>query len=90
MSVYTVELTHKADKQYFKLEPKMKMRVKEAIDALQENPAPVNRFDVTKLIGSQSDYRIRIGDYRIQYTVNWKDKFVSVYDIDKKKDRSYK
>ncbi len=90
MSVYTVELTRVADKQYTKLEPKMKERIKEAIDALRENPAPVNQFDVTKITGSQSDYRIRIGDYRIQYTVNWKEKYVKVYDIDRKKDRSYK
>ncbi len=90
MSAYTVELTRKADKQFTKLETQMKERVKEAIDALYENPAPVNQFDVTKITGSQSDYRIRIGDYRIQYTVNWKDKFVQVYDIDRKKDRSYK
>lgn len=90
MSAYTVELTRKADKQFSKLQAKMKIRIKEAIDTLKENPAPVNNFDVTKLTGSQADYRIRIGDYRIQYTVNWKEKFVSVYDIDRKKDRSYK
>ena len=90
MSAYTVELTRKADKQFTKLETKMKEWVKEAIDALFENPAPVNQFDVTKITGSQSDYRIRVGDYRIQYTVNWKEKQVQVYDIDRKKDRSYK
>ena len=90
MSTYTVELTHKADKQFTKLEPEMKTRIQEAIDALHENPAPINQFDVTKITGSLSDYRIRIGDYRIQYTVNWKEKHVSVYDVDRKKDRSYK
>lgn len=68
----------------------MKERLRQALDTLGENPVPVKQLDVTKLSGSESNYRIRIGSYRILYSVQWTEKKLWVFDIDKRKDRTYK
>lgn len=60
-----------------------------AVDDLIENPVPNQKYDVTKLTGSESNYRIRIGRYRILYCVKWNEKEIKVFDIDQKKDHTY-
>ena len=89
MSEYAISLTHRAEKGIISLDKDTQERIREAIDTLKTNPVPKLEYDVTKLSGRDSDYRIRIGWYRIQYTVNWSEKYIEVFDIDRKKDRSY-
>ena len=90
MPGFVVELTHRAQKDFRDLDNKIREKVTHAIDELEHNPAPIDKFDVTKLSGTASDYRIRIQHIRIQYTVDWKEKKVIVYSIQRKKDRTYK
>ena len=67
--MYKVLLFHKAQKTYQKLPQDLKVRVNQAIDLLQENP--FSGSNIKPLIGSlQGNYRLRIGDYRIVYTVD--------------------
>ena len=89
MPIFKVFLSNNAEKGLRNAEPKIKARLKEAIDFLEINPVPVQEFDVTKISGSESNYRIRISSYRILYTVKWNEKEVEVFDIDKRKGRSY-
>ena len=49
-----------------KLKTEVQLRLQGAIDGLEENPRP---DCVKKLKGRENEYRIRIGDYRIIYTV---------------------
>ncbi len=90
MDTFYVELNRRAEKEYSKLEPKLKEKVKEAIEILSKNPVPVHDFDVEKLSGSDSEYRIRIQTHRIKYLVEWMNKKVTMYGIERKKDRTYK
>ena len=52
------------------------------IDSLAQNPFPP---DCKKLAGEES-YRIRVGDYRIVYTVDTKEKIVVVERVKHRKD----
>ncbi|MFQ5432794.1 MAG: type II toxin-antitoxin system RelE/ParE family toxin [Nitrospinota bacterium] len=65
------DLRKKVDRQYI---PK----ILTALDALTENPFAAK---CRKLKGSESSYRIRIGDYRVVYQVNTKDKTVVIIHI---------
>ncbi len=44
----------------------MLARVMAAIDALSDEPRPSG---VKKLVGSELTYRIRVGDYRVVYSI---------------------
>lgn len=90
METFYVELTHRAEKEYSKLELKIKERVREAINALALNHAPTQEFDVVKLSGTDADYRIQIQTHRIKYTVYHNVKKITIFRIERKKDRTYK
>lgn len=57
-------------------------RVLLTFEALTQNPVPVPAYDVNKLQGMKDTYRIRIGDIRIEYEVNWESKRVGVLAIE--------
>ena len=64
--MYEIEFTKRARQQFVKLIPELQLRLQGAIDELSENPRPDG---VKKLKGRDNEYRIRIGDYRVIYTV---------------------
>ncbi|MDO8142496.1 MAG: type II toxin-antitoxin system RelE/ParE family toxin [Candidatus Brocadiales bacterium] len=66
----------KIDRQYI---PK----ILNAIESLIENPFPVQS---KKLRDAESSYRLRIGDYRVIYQVDFQKKFVIIYHIRHRKD----
>ncbi|MEK6970861.1 MAG: type II toxin-antitoxin system RelE/ParE family toxin [archaeon] len=90
MESFYVEFSHRAEKEYSKLDAKLKEKVTEAISALRQYPAPAKEFDVEKLSGSDTEYRIRIQTHRIKYLVDWPNKKVTIFGIERKKDRTYK
>ena len=64
---YTVEVSRPAEKFLRALtDKKLYQRLREALDALEENPRPVN---CVKLQGEEELYRVRVGDYRIVYQI---------------------
>ena len=42
----------------------------------------MHEYDITKLGGMEDTYRIRIGDIRISYRVDWVSKRIEVLGID--------
>jgi mRNA interferase RelE/StbE len=56
----------------------MFQKIIDEISQLQFNPTPPG---CKKLQGGLEGFRIREGDYRILYTVNWKQRMVTVYQI---------
>ena len=76
--VYTVIIENKAQKEFLKLSPPHDSSVKKGIDGLEKNPRPQG---VKKLAGTKDGYRVRIGDYRILYTIDDKKKIVTIYRI---------
>jgi mRNA interferase RelE/StbE len=56
-----------AEKQLGKLSRDAQMRIVQAIAGLANDPRP---YGCRKLAGREAEHRIRIGDYRVVYTIN--------------------
>lgn len=63
---YTIEFTHRAEKDFRALPPEIRRRLAPKIDALKLNPRPRG---VKSLEGTEGILRIRVGDYRILYRI---------------------
>jgi len=63
---YEIFILPKAEKQLFKLPTKQLLAIDNAIMELANNPRPNG---CKKLAGSDSHYRIRVGNYRVIYSV---------------------
>jgi mRNA-degrading endonuclease RelE of RelBE toxin-antitoxin system len=56
--------------------------LKNIIITLKDNPVPVRIYDVAKLKGFDSMYRLRIGSLRFVYEVFWTDKKIILHKIE--------
>jgi len=63
------------------LSEERKNKIKEVITTLKSDPIPFKKFDVAKLKGYDNTYRIRIGNLRIVYEVNWDEKRILIHFI---------
>ena len=66
MSAYRILLERAAEKSLARLAPALHNRIIKAIQALSTNPRPSGS---RKLSGSENDWRIRVGDYRVIYEI---------------------
>jgi len=80
---YSVIIENRAQKEFFKLPHQYGAAVRQAIDALAVNPRP---HGVKKLAGSKDGYRVRVGVYRILYTIDDKRRLATIYRIRDRKD----
>jgi mRNA interferase RelE/StbE len=53
----------------------------ELLITLRENPVPADSYHVRKMEGESSSYRVRLGDLRIVYDVDWTNKRIIVHVI---------
>jgi mRNA interferase RelE/StbE len=74
---YRVCLKHSAEKELSRISTENQTRVAVALLSLSENPLPAG---CKKLKGSNA-FRVRVGDYRIVYTVDHEDATVTVFAI---------
>ncbi len=58
----------------------MKEKVLELLDVLESTSIPVDNYDIKKMKGLKNTYRIRIGDYRVVYQVDFSNK-VRIYGV---------
>lgn len=63
---YTIEFTHRAEKDFRALPPEIRRRLAPKIDALKSNPRPRG---VKSLEGPGGILRLRVGDYRILHKI---------------------
>jgi len=82
--MYRIDITKHALKELIALPIKASSQVTKAIDALQENPRPSG----CKKLKGETDYlwRIRVGNYRIIYTIEDVIKVVEIRKIGHRKD----
>jgi mRNA interferase RelE/StbE len=66
MAEYGVNFRRSADKDLRRLDAATERRVVRVIEELARQPRPAG---CRKLVGSENAFRIRIGDYRVIYTV---------------------
>jgi len=75
MAEYEVTLASSAEREIKALPKSVQGRVERMIDSLRSNPRPRGAI---KLKGREDIYRIRVGDYRIIYTIKDKKRLVDV------------
>ncbi len=49
---------------------------------IQENPVPVDTFDIVKITGVADCFRTRIGNVRVIFQVNWNEAKIRVMVIE--------
>lgn len=80
---YTVSISNNARKQLKEIPANYARQIRDGIDGLAENPRP---HGSVKLKGYEDEYRIRVGVYRVLYTVNDEEITVEVIAIGHRKD----
>jgi mRNA interferase RelE/StbE len=74
---YQVIIKHSAEKELDALPASLHERIAERLLALEENPRPVG----SRKLQGQESYRLRVGDYRVLYTIDDKAKKVVVLAV---------
>lgn len=80
---YRVELSRSADRELWHVHEPLRTRLFKAIKALGDEPRPSG---CKKLIGSKDGWRIRVGSYRILYTIQDVLRIVRVESVGDRKD----
>jgi mRNA interferase RelE/StbE len=75
---YSVELKVSARKELERLSAKLIQRILPKLEGLASEPRPAG---CKKLKGGQREWRIRVGDYRVVYTIDDEKLLVSVMRI---------
>ena len=83
MASYEIEVSRTAEKQLKKLPPTDQPRVARAMLALTDDPFPRGS---RKLSGYDDVFRIRVGRYRILYSVSQRALIIIVLKIGQRKD----
>ena len=83
MAFYRVIFTRSAEKDLRKVETPAISKILEKVESLSENPRPPGS---RKLVGSEKSYRIRIGYYRVVYSIADQVKVVEIGRIRHRKD----
>lgn len=81
--MYKIEWKQSAKKELKKLKKEVIPRIIKAVESLSINPHPTGS---RKLQGSEHLYRVRLGDYRIVYSVENKILLIEIIRIGHRKD----
>jgi mRNA interferase RelE/StbE len=82
MPNYTAVLSKKAQKQLDKLSDNIAKPILEVISALEENPRPQGY----KKLQGRKGYRVRVGNYRIIYTIFDHELIIDIIALGHRKD----
>ena len=74
---FQVEVPNRVRKEMRDLPDEILLRILSELITLQSNPLPLG----TKKLQNRSEYRIRVGDYRILYEINFKDKMIEIVAV---------
>ncbi len=74
---YQVQILHTAEKEMDKLLTPIHTRISRKILSLESNPRPRG----AKKLSGREEYRLRLGEYRILYTINDRDGIITVFAV---------
>ncbi len=86
MELYKILFKKSVEKDLKNIDKRYIPLILEAIDKLSKNPFPKN---CRKLYGAENLYRIRVGKYRVIYSVDSKTKTITIYYVRHRK-KAYK
>ena len=78
MDSYEIQWKRSAERDLRNIDPQQIPGIIRSVESLADNPFPAQ---CRKLRGSERDYRIRVGDYRVIYRVDTKAKVVIIYHV---------
>ena len=78
MGSFRIEIAQSANRDIRQIDKQFIKPIVEAIRDLGDNPMPPQS---KKLKGAEASYRLRVGNYRILYEINKKEKCLVVYHI---------
>ena len=78
---FSVRLKRRALKSLERLPRLYLPRIIEVLDALEEDPLPYKKYDLRKLRGYEDTYRIRIGDIRLIYSIDWDSNSIIIHFV---------
>ena len=79
--LFKVKVKRRAVRTLERLPKDYRLRVLEVLDKLRTNPLPFRDYDIKKLKGFEDTFRIRLGDIRIVYTIDWSSKIITVHFV---------
>ena len=80
---YHVELAAAAQRDFKRLPPEVVRKVDAAVVELEQTPRP---HGCAKLEGSENEYRVRVGDYRILYVIDDKARLITIAHVRHRRD----
>jgi mRNA interferase RelE/StbE len=83
--VYKIELPKRVTKQLDKVPIKNYLSISKVIHNLKDSPRPIG---CKKLF--ESFYRIRVGDFRVIYWIDDKNKTIIITKVERRKERTYR
>ncbi len=81
--MYSLEIKKSVEKDFRKIPKNLQQKIWKSIENLRTEPRPKN---CRKLVGTESDYRIRIGDYRVVYRILDENRIVIIFAAEHRKD----
>ncbi len=87
--MFKIIVSNRARKSAKRLPKELKEKIVEILDVLENEPVPADKYDVKKLKGLPNTYRIRFGDWRIVYKVEFVERIIIIAKIEKRS-RAYK
>jgi mRNA interferase RelE/StbE len=83
IKVYEIVIEKRAERDLKRLPAGLFQKLVPSIKKLKNNPRPANSRKIT---GSASDYRLRIGDYRVIYEICSKSRKVKIFRVRHRKE----
>jgi mRNA interferase RelE/StbE len=81
--VYEIFIEKKAEKDLRRLPKNYQNKIIQKILNLKDNPKPI---EARKITSSENYYRVRAGDYRIIYEINYKEKRINIFRVRHRKE----
>ena len=78
MASYRISLRPAAERDLRKIDPTIRLRIWNRIRSLAEKPLPRG---AEKLTGSEDEYRVRVGTFRILYLLDRRQQSLEVFRI---------
>jgi len=80
---HEIFIEKKAEKDLRRLPKNYQNKIIQKILNLKDNPKPI---EARKITSSENYYRIRVGDYRIIYEINYKEKRINIFRVRHRKE----
>ena len=79
---WTIEIKPTAETQYFRLDSKTRKRIQKALEEFEREEYPLFHREVKPLTGQlKGDFRLRVGNWRLLFTPNKKEKTIYIFAI---------